>query len=635
MPRTQPSAPLLLLLAAALAAVAGCATSVSEVPSSVDRADRLQRRGDNAAAAEMYERLARANPPPERNDLALAAARAWLAANRADDAQRALDLAVAENRAAQLLELGMLRAEVAEARGQQQVAWQQISALPQPADPAAAARLLQLRQRIALNAGLPLEAVRAGLALEPIAGTEAERAAARRELLAGLRSAIEGGLRIDLGASNDPLIRGWLEIAQIAATASRSPLTAEADVARWRTRFPGHPAATIVDREILHPGERLAEARPGTAVATGGPVALLLPLTPRDARERSLANIASPFIRAGFESALSRMPESDRPQLQVYDTGVLGVGAALLNAQANGTGFIVGPLEKEEVQAAWERRPAGLPLLLLNTPPGGGYLGSQIYQFALAPEDAARQIARQVATAGRGNAVVLAPRDEWGNRVAAAFAQELAQDGGAVIAQGSYDDSQVDFTVTLKETVSALLGIDAARARQQRVQSTIGAAVEFDAYPRPDIDAIFTPGYDETAVRTVKSLLYYYNAGDIPTYISQDGVSPDRNSNRDLAGTRLLDMPWVLDTIGPVANLRAATQSEWADAGAYSRYFAFGYDAATLAMVLRRGSTAWPLAGLTGRLQLTADGRIERSLNWARIGRDGSLQPFDPVSTLP
>lgn len=614
--------------------VAGCATSVSEAPSSVDRADRLQRRGDNAAAAEMYERLARANPPPERNDLALAAARAWLAANRADDAQRALDLAVAENRAAQLLELGMLRAEVAEARGQQQVAWQQISALPQPADPAAAARLLQLRQRIALNAGLPLEAVRAGLALERIAGTEEERAAARRELLAGLRSAIEGGLRIDLGASNDPLVRGWLEIAQIAATASRSPLTAESDVARWRTRFPGHPAATIVEREILHPGERLAEARPGTAVANG-PVALLLPLTPRDGRERSLANIASGLIRAGFENALSRVPESARPQLQVYDTGVLGVGAALLNAQANGAGFIVGPLEKEEVQTAWERRPAGLPLLLLNTPPGGGYLGSQVYQFALAPEDAARQIARQIATAGRGNAVVLAPRDEWGNRVAAAFAQELTQDGGAVLAQSSYAYPEIDFAATLKETVSAMLGIDAARARQQRVQSTIGAAVEFDAYPRPDIDAIFAPGWNETAVRTVKSLLYYFNAGDIPTYITQDGVSSDRNSNRDLADTRLLDMPWVLDTIGPVANLRATTQSEWADASADSRYFAFGYDAATLTMALRRGSTVWPLAGLTGRLQLTADGRIERSLNWARMGRDGSLQPFDPVSTLP
>ena len=362
-------------------------------------------------------------------------------------------------------------------------------------------------------------------------------------------------------------------------------------------------------------------------------MALLLPLTPREAGARSEANIAAPLIRAGFENALARMPEADRPQLQVYDTGVHGVGAALLDAQANGAGFIVGPLEKDEVQTAYERRPGALPLLLLNTPPGGGYLGSQIYQFALAPEDEARQIARQIASAGRGNAVVLAPSDEWGGRVAAAFAQELTQDGGAVIAQGSYDPSQVDFTITLNETISALLGIDAARARWQRVQSTIGSTVQFDAYPRPDIDAIFTPGWKPLAVRQAKSLLFHYNAGDIPTYTTQLGVSPDRNDNRDLADTRLLDMPWVLDTVGPVANLRAATQPLWgSEDAAKSRYFAFGVDAATLTMALRRGNTAWPLAGLTGRLQLTADGRIERSLNWARIARDGSLQPFDPVS---
>ncbi len=62
-----------------------------------------------------------------------------------------------------------------------------------------------------------------------------------------------------------------------------------------------------------------------------------------------------------------------------------------------------------------------------------------------------------------------------------------------------------------------------------------------------------------------------------------------------------------------------------------SRYFAFGYDAATLTMALRRGATAWPLTGLTGRLQLTPEGRIERSLNWGQL-KEGQVQPFDPLA---
>jgi outer membrane PBP1 activator LpoA protein len=621
---------LLMIFAAAWLLVSGCTTTPVVVPESVDRADRLQQQGDSVAAAQMYERLALGNPPPVRNDLAMAAARAWLAANRADDAQRALGLAVGETRAAQQLELGMLGVEVAAARGQLELAWQQVSGLAQPRDPVSASRLLQLRQQIALRVGRPVEAVRAGQARELAVATEDERMAARRDLLAGLRSGIEAGLRLDPGASNEPLVRGWLEIAQIAAAASRNPLSAESDVARWRSRFPGHPAATIVEREILRPGERMTEGRTGT-MANAGPMALLLPLTPREPRgahERGVAAAAG-LIRAGFQEALSRLPEADRPQLRIYDTGALGVGTALLNARGDGAGFVVGPLEKEEVQAAQERRPAGVPILLLNTPPGGGYLGNHVYQFALAPEDEARQIARQVAAAGRGNAVLIAPAGEWGSRVASAFAQELTQAGGSIVAQGNYDSS--DYTATLRDTVTALLGIDAAVARKDRVKSTIGADVTFDAYPRPDIDAIFAPGVDSTAVRYLASLLFSYYASDIPTYITPDGVSSDQGENRDLVGMRLLDMPWVLDSIGPVADLKVATEPEWEAEGAdMSRYFAFGYDAATLAIALRRGATAWPLAGLTGRLQLTPEGRVERSLNWARLARDGSIQPFDP-----
>src|SRR5436190_14474638 len=75
------------------AVIAGCALPPASGtgPASVDRANLLLRQDNPAAAAQMYEQLATSNPPPGRNDLALSAARAWLAANRADDAQRVLD----------------------------------------------------------------------------------------------------------------------------------------------------------------------------------------------------------------------------------------------------------------------------------------------------------------------------------------------------------------------------------------------------------------------------------------------------------------------------------------------------------------------------------------------------------------
>jgi outer membrane PBP1 activator LpoA protein len=363
-------------------------------------------------------------------------------------------------------------------------------------------------------------------------------------------------------------------------------------------------------------------------------VALLLPLT------GDYAALAA-LIRSGFEAALARMPEAGRPALRVYDTGSQPVATALQNAQADGAGFIVGPLLKQDAQTAYEQRPGSVPLLLLNTLPTSGFVGSQIYQYALAPEDEARQIAQQIIGSGRRNVLVFAPAGnsptDWGNRVVAAFIEELTRGGGVAIAQSRYDPSQPDLTAALIASVKATLGIDEAGARRNRVAQVIGASVQFDAHPRPDIDAIFVAGLRPEdgradALRLINSQLRFNNAEDLPTYVTREGVGADSKENRDLEGMRVLSMPWELDSIGPVADLRLATEAQWVTQGqTRSRYFAFGYDAATLTIALRRGSTAWPLAGLTGRMQLTPEGRIERSLNWGLL-KAGQIQPFDPVS---
>ncbi len=181
------------------------------------RAQLLLQQNNPAAAAQMYEQLAADNPPPARNDLALAAARAWLAANRADNAQRAADSAASGLTAPQQFERELVRGEIALARGQYAPAWQQVSKIAPPLQPADAARLYLLQQQVALRAGQTVEAVRAGIERDRVATSDAERMRARRELLRDLRSAIDGGLRVDPAASRDAQVRGWLEIAQIAA----------------------------------------------------------------------------------------------------------------------------------------------------------------------------------------------------------------------------------------------------------------------------------------------------------------------------------------------------------------------------------------------------------------------------------
>ena len=621
-PAMQRTAALLLLMLLGLMVLAGCSQNPADesAPASVDRADRLQKQGNFASAAQMYERLAMQNPPPANVGFALSAARAWLSANRADDAQRVLDSVTATGDARQQFDRELLRAETATARGQYAAAWRQISAVPEPANAADAARLFELQQDVALRAGQPVEAVRAGISRDRVATTDAARMTARRDLLVDLRGAIDRGLRIDPATVREPLVRGWLEIGQIAAAAGRTPLGAEASVERWKTRYPGHPAASIAIIEIVTPGVRPS---PGPAPAVSGPVALLLPLS----GPNSAASAAAELIRDGFLAAISRQPESGRPLVKVYDTGALSVESALQTAQSEGAGFVVGPLTRPEVQQAAAQRPGVLPMLLLNSLDGDGFAGAQLFQYGLAPEDEARQIARHMNSAGQKRVVVFAPAGDWGTRVEAALSSEMAKGGGRVLTRASYDIARNDIT----DALTSALGMDAARQRQSRVQQITGLSLGFEARPRADIDAIFVAGYQPLAVRQINSLLLSFSSGEIPTYVVQDAFDPDDRDNRDLEGMRFVGMPWMLESTGPVADVRASTESGWSPRGKrQSRYFAFGYDAATVAVALRSGRVEWPVTGMTGRLSLTAEGRIERSLDWARI-HNGAPELSDPL----
>lgn len=594
-----------LAMALLIGALAACAPlqEPGSGPASVDRAERLLRQNNPAAAAEMYERLAAGNPPPRQVDFALAAARAWLAASRPDDAARMLGTLGDSLTAGQQFERSLLQVETLLAQGQNQAAWRQVSSIAVPGDAAGAARLLRLRQQTGLRAGQPVEAVRAGIERERGAASDAERIQARRDLLTDLRAALDRGQRIDPTVSNDPLVRGWLEIGQIAASAARSPLGANAAIERWRGRYPGHPASTIALSEIVSPG-----GAPGTAVGRGGPVALLLPLTGN-------FSAAAELVREGFQAGLAQLGADNRPELRVYDTGAMTVGAALQGALSEGAAIIAGPLTRPEAQSAVELYNGTVPLLLLNSVDTQA-TGRGIYQYALSPEDEARQVARRALASGQRRAVVFTPTGDWGNRVLAAFRDELLRGGGDVIAQGTYGSAGSDFA----GMITRALSIDESRERMRRVQQVVGGELAFEARRRTDVDLIFAAGQQSLALRQIHPQLRFFGAGDVPTYMTSDGIDADPVANRDLEGVLFTDMPWVLEQSGPAAEIRSSTQPLWASRGArQSKLFAFGYDAAALAVALSSRQPSWPVPGVTGRLRVADDGQVQRDLDWARI----------------
>ncbi len=594
-------APLLLL--------AACGSLPGAPPASVDRAERLLQQGDPLEAAAMFERLAESNPPPDGTVFGLRAVRAYIAASRATDAQRVYSTLAAPAADPLATDYRLAGVEVLLARGEAAEAWRRATALPVPRAPADQLRFYSLQRRAALAAGRPADGVAAGIAAERAAATDAERTTARRDLLAQLRQAADRGIRLDPAAARDALARGWLELGQIAANAGRTPLSAAGEIDRWRTRYPGHPGSTIALADILGTPS-------GTPVqgAGGTQVAVLLPLT------GSFAALATP-VRDGINAAFGQLPEAQRPNVKVYDTGSLTVEAALATAQAEGAGFIVGPLTRPEITAAADHPPRGIPILLLNYLPFERAAGPSVYQFALSPEDEARQVARRALAFGQRRAIVFAPAGDWGNRVVAAFRDELTSGGGTVIVQAAYDAARSEFT----SAITSALKIEESRARHKRIEEITGARLNFQERRRGDVQMIFAAGAP-VALRQIRPQLRFFFAGAVPTYMTSAGFDPNPSANRDIDGVLFPDTPWMLQLAGPVAEQRENTRVAWNDKDAgTARLFAFGFDAGQLVLTLRNAQARWPLPGVTGRLAPDADRRITRELDWAEI-RGGQPQ---------
>jgi len=173
----------------ATALLSGCPSlsQRAELPPSIDRAQELERSGDVAGAARVYEALAAQNSGTDRTGLLLHAGRDYLAAQRTDEAARVLGQAQGPFSPEQVSEQALLNAQVALERGQPQEALRLLNAIAVPAATEQAARYRQLRANAtAMAAAHPAGTQPAGAGphialLLPIAGRAASAAISVRD----------------------------------------------------------------------------------------------------------------------------------------------------------------------------------------------------------------------------------------------------------------------------------------------------------------------------------------------------------------------------------------------------------------------------------------------------------------------
>lgn len=609
-------APIILAIA-----ITACTTpATDETPSGsadrqVDQAEALSRKGDYKGAGRAYESLAEESPGDLRDRFLLRAAREYV---RADETAQATTLLTQVSPSLPRADFGLralVSAELALRGGRADKALAELDRIPQPIPRDSMPAILELRARSLFALNRPAAAVAAALERERSLSNQDEVRANQRMIWQGLQKSAANNADFTAPPGASTVVTGWLDLGRVALVSARNPFTANEDIADWRSRYPSHPANSLITADIL----------PELGVGLDYPtqIALILPLSGRQ-------QAAGMAVRDGFLAALLQQDTSRRPVLNVYDSAEMGATTAYRRAVADGAQFIVGPLTKDEVTAIAVSGETSVLTLALNQTAENTSPPPLLFQFSLDPEEEARQVAQRVAADGRMRGLVLLPNNDWGQRVFRAFDTELKTLGGEIAGMKFYDPSARDFS----QPITQLLLIDESRARANALSAALGTRFEFEPRRRGDAQFVFI-GAQPVQGRSLRPALRFHLAEDLAVYATSDIFEPDAQANNDLEGVIFPDMPWVISPDAASAQLRSALTRHWpVRARGRGRLYAFGFDACRIVPLLKAGhfGSAHAIPGMTGLLSIDEKGQVKRELDWAQVS-GGKARPLGTAAT--
>ncbi|MBF8645930.1 penicillin-binding protein activator [Pseudomonas pudica] len=401
---------------------------------------------------------------------------------------------------------------------------------------------------------------------------------------------------------NDQTLAGWTSLA-FAVKSAGTLEQQQAAIDAWVKQHPDHPAAQQLPLALTKLKELASQALTK--------IALLLP------QEGPLAGVAR-ALRDGFMAAHFQAQQAGQqaPAVQVFDSSRIGsLDDFYRQAQAAGVQLVIGPLEKPLVKQLAAKPQLPITTLALNYADAGQKAPPQLFQFGLAAEDEAREVARRARADGMVRAVALVPSGEWGDRVLAAFRQDWEGNGGTLLAA-----ERIAQPVALAQQIADLFQLRQSEGRAKSLQSTVGGSIAAQPSRRQDIDFIFLASTPQQA-QQIKPTLNFQYAGDVPVYATSNlySASGDVNQYKDMNGIRFCETPWLLDTSN---SLRQQVVQQWPQAaGSLGRLYAMGVDAYSLAPRLGQ-LKALPdnrVLGLSGSLSMNANQRVERQLPWAEF----------------
>lgn len=606
----------LILIAILLLTLAGCAGQQLRTSDGTESAEAItaaqaMENQDYPLAIQLYTGLADNSPVPQQYEYRYLAAVAMFRAGLAQQANQTVEQLPTERLPLALLfKRQLLMAEIVLKRDPEMA----LNLLLKPAvndsllqdNDDLFARYHQLRARAFSRLGNHLEAARSYVIREFYL-TEPQQIEANQMAIWQTLSLLTPQALEQLRTQPPPdALSGWMELVAISKDYTLTPDQVLQKIDLWRNRYISHPASEQV-LTMLYERSRDLNSRPAH-------IAMLLPLSGRYAK-------VGAAIQDGILAAYYSDPMRHDITLLSYDTASQGENVSQLynRAVADGADFIIGPLDKGAVAALATQESLPLSTLALNYAQDA--LNDRLYQFSLAPEDEAREVAERAWQTGYTQAAILMPNDALGKRLNLAFSERWRELGGKVVSESSYQTKSNDFATPIK----ALLNISDSERRERRVRQLLGERVEYLPRRRQDIDFVFLAATPLQA-RQIRPQMKFQHAGDLPLLATSDVYSgkSNRTKDNDMNDILFCDMPWTLNADSTRQELKRLHEEEFKPyAGQLQRFVAMGIDAYQLVPLLSvlQGHPYEQYRGETGNLRVTPGRRIGRSLRWARFDK--------------
>jgi len=255
-----------------------------------------------------------------------------------------------------------------------------------------------------------------------------------------------------------------------------------------RSSPPPPPLSQVEEAEIENPAARAS-----------GSIGVVLPLS------GSLAAVAEDVLRGVLLAADTFGSDPNAPGLRVVVRDSAGRPDKAANAvrdlgQHGDVGAIVGPLTKEEVEAAGAvAQEVGVPLLTLTRHEDVARDRAEVVRFGLTRRMEAEVLADHAVLAlGIGRMAILYPKDEYGREFEALLWQAIEARGARVVSVAGYAPTATDFAAPIRR----LLGPQsAASPAATEPLDDRGAPASPGPPPLLDFDAIFIPdAHDKVAL---------------------------------------------------------------------------------------------------------------------------------------